>query len=198
VDLLKGTETVSMHPVVERAGRAAHLPPWARCGEKRREHAERVGDLLFEWAGRLGLAEDDQVRWRATGVLHDALKDAPEAELRALAGGDWPAPVLHAPACSARLAAEGVDDEELLQAIRYHPVGHPGLDALGEYLILADYLEPGRGGDNVSRERLRQSLPEGRREVLKSVLRGRIGRLLERDRTLMQCTVDMWNRVVAT
>ena len=186
-----------MHPVVERAGRAAELPAWARCDEPRREHARRVGDLLLEWAAKLGLPEAEQVRWRATGVLHDALKDAPESELRALAGDGWPAPVLHAPACSARLAEDGVDDEGMLQAIRYHPVGHPDLGDLGEYLILADYLEPGRSGDDDSRERLRRNLPGGRRAALRSVLRDRLERLLVRDRPLMPCSVEMWNRVVA-
>jgi HD superfamily phosphohydrolase YqeK len=186
-----------MHPVVERAGRTANLPAWARCGDGRREHGERVGDLMSEWAFRLGRSEDEQVRWRATGVLHDALKDAPEAELRALAGEAWPLPVLHAPACAARLASDGVRDRSMLDAIRYHPVGHPDLDELGEYLILADYLEPGRNGEDGDRAGLRRSLPEARHTVLRQVLRARLERLLERDRILMQCSVDMWNRTVA-
>jgi HD superfamily phosphohydrolase YqeK len=186
-----------MHPVVERAGRTAELPSWARCGDARREHGKRVGDLLSEWACRLGRSEDERVLWRATGVLHDALKGAPEPELRALAGEDWPLPVVHAPACAARLAADGVRERSLLDAIRYHPVGHPDLDELGEYLILADYLEPGRNGEDGDRAELRGRLPEARAAVLTHVLRARLGRLLEADRELMQCTVDMWNRVVA-
>ena len=185
-----------MHPVVERAGRTAELPSWARCGEARREHGRRVGDLMSGWAARLGRPEAERVRWRATGVLHDALKDAPERELRALAGDEWPRPVVHAPACAARLAADGVGDRSVLDAIRYHPVGHPDLDELGEFLILADYLEPGRNGEDGDRAELRRRLPEARAAVLTRVLRARLGRLLENDRTIMQCTVDMWNRVV--
>lgn len=186
-----------MHSVVLRAGRAAELPSWARCDKKRRAHAERVGDLLLEWAERLGLEEDERVRWRAAGVLHDALKDAPRSELEALAGDGWPPAVLHAPACAARLAADGVADASLLDAIRYHPVGHPDLDELGEYLILADYLEPGRRRDDAVRAALRAKLPQGRRDALAYVLRTRLKRLLASDRVLMRCSVDMWNRVVA-
>nr|MDP2470246.1 HD domain-containing protein [Candidatus Palauibacterales bacterium] len=78
-----------MHPIVERAGTAAELPAWAQCSSARRAHGVRVGDLLEEWARELGLSADDRTRWRAAGVLHDALKDAPEGELAELAGSGW-------------------------------------------------------------------------------------------------------------
>jgi len=185
-----------MHPVVERAGTAAELPAWARCDPGRCAHGVRVGDLLESWAAGLGLPESERIRWRATGVLHDALKDAAYPELQDLAGEDWPKPVIHAPACAERLAADGVDDRPLLDAIRYHPVGHPDLDDLGEYMILADYLEPGRERRLGKRSRLRGSLPDARQEVLIVVVRQRLDRLLEKNRPLMGCSVDFWNRLV--
>ena len=79
-----------MHPVVKRAGTSAELPAWARCSPGRRAHGVRVGDLLETWATRLRLPETERIRWRAAGVLHDALKDAPLAEQREEAGGEWP------------------------------------------------------------------------------------------------------------
>ncbi len=185
-----------MHPVVERAGAKAELPAWARCGSRRRAHGVRVGDLLAAWATQLALSERERVRWRAAGVLHDAMKDAPLAELHDLAGQGWPDPVVHAPACAARLETDGVEDPFLLDAIRYHPVGHPDLDLLGEYLILADYLEPGRTRSGAKRERLRDRLPEDRQEVLTEVVGQRLGRLLGKSRPLMECSVDLWNRLV--
>ena len=186
-----------MHAIVERAGREAELPEWARCGAARRSHGLRVGDLLAEWAALLDLPPDERIRWRAAGVLHDALKDAPLAELHEVAGAGWPDPVVHAPACADRLAADGVEDESVLGAIRYHPVGHPDLDALGEYLILADYLEPGRSGGAGKRGRLRDRLPDDRHEVLIEIVRQRLGKLLSKRRPLMRCAVDFWNRLVA-
>lgn len=155
-----------------------------------------MGDLLEEWARELGLSADDRTRWRAAGVLHDALKDAPEGELAELAGSGWPGPVVHAPACAERLAADGVDDRSLLDAIRYHPVGHPDLDELGEFLILADYLEPGRKATVGKRARMRRRLPGDRREVLRIVVRRRFDRLLDRNRPLMIVSVEFWNRMV--
>ena len=155
----------------------------------------RVGDLLSTWAADLELPERERIRWRAAGVLHDALKDAPLAELHDIAGDRWPDPVVHAPACADRLTADGVEDRSLLEAIRYHPVGHPDLDSLGEYLILADYLEPGRSGGG-TRARLRELLPDGASEVLIVVVRRRLRRLLDKNRPLMSCSVDFWNRLV--
>lgn len=185
-----------MHAVVERAGTAAELPAWAQCNPTRCAHGVRVGDLLEFWATGLALPRNERIRWRAAGVLHDALKDAAYSELRDLAGGEWPKPVIHAPACAERLAADGVDDGPLLDAIRYHPVGHPELDDLGEYLILADYLEPGRERSLGKRSRLRESMPDARQEVLIVVVRERLDRLLAKNRPLMGCAVDFWNRLV--
>lgn len=41
-------------------------------------------------------------------------------------------------------AKYGVDDEAILEAIRYHTTGKPGMDELACILFLADYIEPGR------------------------------------------------------
>ncbi len=185
-----------MHPLVERAGSAAELPDWARCGRKRYAHSVRVGDLLETWAASLGIPDGERIRWRATGVLHDALKDASEEALRALAGDGWPDPVAHAPACAARLRADGVEDDSLLDAITYHPVSHPDLDDLGKYLILADYVEPGRDSQNVERASLRDRLPGDQEDVLAIVVGQRLIRLLEKRRPLLKCSVDSWNRLV--
>lgn len=38
----------------------------------------------------------------------------------------------------------GVEDEEILEAIRFHTTGKPNMDTLGCILFIADYIEPGR------------------------------------------------------
>ena len=185
-----------LHPLVDAAAHEASLPAWARCEPERYAQCVRVGDLLAGWARELELSALEVSRWRATGVLHDALKDAAPQELQPLLAEEWPAPVAHAPACAARLLADGVEDRSLLDAIAYHPVGHPDLDDLGLYLILADYLDPGRDFRNDERQRLRDRLPGARDEALVEVLARRIGKLLRKERTLLSCTVDLWNKAV--
>lgn len=191
------------HPLVEAAGREGRLPEWARCGEKRRAHIERVADLMAGWAERLGLPESERVRWAAAARLHDALRDATPAELREGAARDWPearnwpGKLLHGPACAARLRDEGVEDEGLLRAVAYHTIGHPELGGLGEYLYLADFLEPGRTYLSDVRDRLRSVLPDERLEALLSVVGLRLAHRLEVRGPIRPETVAFWNRLVA-
>lgn len=185
-----------LHPVVEAAGRHGELPEWAVMTEPRHEHVRRVAGLLEHWSDLLGLPDAERVRWRAAGLLHDALKDAPIADLRDLVGEDgWPDPVLHAPAAAARLAGEGVDDRGLLLAVAYHSVGHPSFDDLGIHLYLADYLEPGRP-DADHRTALRDRMPAERAEVLPRVIRRRIEAQLASGYVILPAAIGFWNRAV--
>ncbi|MFL5608919.1 MAG: hypothetical protein ACJ8AD_20855, partial [Gemmatimonadaceae bacterium] len=81
------------------------LPSWARVSEKRRAHIARVTELLDEWARALRLPADEARAWHDAGCLHDALRDAPEHQLRALAGdpSGYTTEMLHGPAAAARL-----------------------------------------------------------------------------------------------
>ena len=182
---------------MEAAGRRGTLPDWSACRPDRRAHAARVARLMGSWAEELGLKESEQVRWMAAGNLHDALKDAPAQELRHLVDPDWTDPLVHGPACAARLRQDGVCDEELLLAIACHSTGHPDFGALGEFLYLADYLEPGRGILAAERADLRSRLPADRGDVLVAVARERIARLLNRGMPLRLDSIRFWNRVVA-
>lgn len=187
-----------MHPLIERAGRDGELPEWAVCSERRREHVARVRELIGAWASELEVPDDDRLRWQAAAVVHDALRDADPDALRRDVEGPWPDPVLHAPACAERLRSEGVEDEELLHAIAYHPLGHPDFADLGRYLYLADFLDPGRSFLTGPRERLRAILPEERDEALRSVIALRLAHRLEVRGSIREETVDWWNALVET
>lgn len=84
-------------------------------------------------------------------LLHDIGKYA-DAELLAKYNlsidtdiAKLPLPVRHAP-IGAMIAARcfGVEDEEILNAIREHTTGKPGMSRLSEVVYLADCIEPGR------------------------------------------------------
>jgi len=170
------------------------LPTWTEASEGRRGHMERVATLLGEWAAGLGLEETDRLRWRATGWLHDTLRDAPPSLLRAELGdgaADLPDALLHGPAAAVRL--EGEIDEEMRHAIRYHTTGHAAFGALGRSLYIADFLEPGREGGTGWRAALRARLPREELAVLREVLRARIIHQMELNRPLRAPTVGFWN-----
>lgn len=185
-----------LHPLVVAAGRDGRLPAWARCSGGRREHVERVTELMDLWAGGLDLGERDRVRWRAAARLHDALRGAPADELRARTDLDWPASILHGPVCADRLREEGVEDEEILAAVAFHTVGRAGLGRLGEFLYLADFLEPGRAILPDVRERLRAILPDELDEALLSVIALRIAHRLEVRGQIRPETLGFWNALV--
>ena len=187
-----------LHPLVERAA-AGELPAWAEASSGRREHVRRVADLMGAWAGRLGLMPHDGARWRAAGLLHDALRDADFESLRPLVDPglrDVPGKMLHGPAAAARLRADGVTDEALLLAIAWHTLGHPEFDDLGRALYLADYTEPGRDYESAELAAKRDRVPDDMTGVLREVAEDRIARSLAKGRPLLEPTVGFWNRLV--
>ena len=186
----------ALHERVVEAGAEARLPAWSRMSEERREHVERVADLMDRWAEALELDESERIRWRAAARLHDALRGADEEELRFWSDRDDPAAVLHGPACARRLEEEGVEDRELLDAVEYHTVGHPDLARLGRHLYLADFLEPGRGFLAEVRERIRALMPGQPLEALLSVVGLRIAHRLEVRGGIAPETVAFWNRLL--
>lgn len=188
-----------MHPLLNAAAEG-ELPDWSRAGEARRGHVARVSELMGRWADELGLGAHERGRWRAAGLLHDALRDADPELLRMVVPeemGTLPAKLLHGPAAAERLRREGVDDDLFLRAIAYHTLGHPSFDRLGRALYLADYLEPGRESMPEDTDDLRSRCPEGMDDVIREVASRRIGRLLDMKKALRTETVAFWNGVVS-
>jgi len=160
----------------------------------------RVADLMEAWARELGESESGCVRWRATAWLHDSLRDAPPSQLREWVGEPFrelPDAYLHGPAAAARLAAEGVNDRDLLEAITFHTLGAPGLARLGRALIVADFLEPGRTDRTEWRAALRARMPAEFEAVLSEVVRAKLQRDLEGGEPIRPELVALWNRLVS-
>ena len=172
------------------------LPDWARVSEKRKGHILRVVDLLMRWADELGIDDEERATWRAAGVLHDALRDAPETDLRRLSG-DYTRDeeLLHGPAVATVLVGAGTTDASLLDAIRFHTVGSPTWDRAGRALYMADFLEPGRGFAKRDRAFLAHQVPHDFDGVFRQVLRARLEHALREGFTLFPETVGLWNEV---
>jgi HD superfamily phosphohydrolase YqeK len=174
------------------------LPRWAIVSPARREHIERVAELAGRWATEMGVPDAERRRWLRAVRLHDALRDAPEDELRRWAP-DAPGPVelRHGPASAARAKAEGENDRGVLDAVRYHSIGLAEWDMAGRILYCADYLEPGRKYAREWRAELAQRLPAEPSLVLRQVARARVGHLVSSGRPLLEPTVRFWNSLVA-
>ncbi len=122
---------------------------------ERREHSFRTALLACSRAKSLGIPEEKAL---LAAAFHDCGKSVPPTS--ALLSGfvppaDVPPPVLHQ-YVGAYLAEKcfGVEDGEVLDAIRYHTSGRAGMSELEKLIYLADLLEPGRSYPGV--EELRE------------------------------------------
>ncbi len=173
------------------------LPEWAQAGDKRRAHIERVTALLDTWSKRMSLEKDERREWHDAGCLHDALRDAPESELRSLAG-DMPGfnlDMLHGPASAAYLESHGEKRRGLLDAVRYHTVGCERWTRTGKALYMADYLEPGRKFTRADRAYLAERVPNDFDGTFRQVIRARLEWSLREGMQLYTETVALWNTV---
>jgi 2-amino-4-hydroxy-6-hydroxymethyldihydropteridine diphosphokinase len=172
------------------------LPPWARVKPGRATHIARVTDLLARWAKSMSLDTETAAAWRDAGRCHDALRDAPEPELRAMLDDyTTPAALLHGPAAAKQLAADGERRHDVLEAIAHHTVGHPAWGRTGRALYMADYLEPGRPFARAERAVLAAAVPGDFDVTFREVLRQRVEWALREGHGLHPQTAALWNAI---
>ena len=117
--------------------------------DKLRAHIYRVRDVGLDLATRHGI---DEERAELAILGHDVARAARKDEILRLAGHFGISPLeierrspvtLHGPVGAELLRQEdGLDDEEILAAVRWHTTGHSELTPLGLLVFIADKLEP--------------------------------------------------------
>lgn len=121
-------------------------------------HAKRFEHTLsvaYTAASLAAVYDEDPNKALIAGMLHDCAKSLSNKKLLSICEKNDlpvsetelqnPAALLHAKVGSF-LAKEkyGIEDEDILNAIRYHTTGRPDMSALEKILYIADYIEPGR------------------------------------------------------
>ena len=172
------------------------LPSWAQVNEKRRAHIARVTALLDQWAELMRIGDVEHAAWHDAGLWHDALKDAPDDELRALVGNaPYEPAMLHGPAAAAKLEQLGETRRDVLDAIRYHTVGSTTWTRTGRALYMADFLDPGRHFSAADRAFLARLVPHDFDAVFRQVVRMRIEWTVREGYSIFPETVQLWNSV---
>ena len=178
------------------AATEVELPAWALVTPARRQHIGRVVALLDEWSRKLELPADEVSRWRSAGILHDALRDAPEPMLRALTSdGTRPAEILHGPAAAVRAEQDGERRADVLDAVRFHTIGSPVWERTGKALFLADFLEPGRRFLKTERKSIAARVTRDLDDAFRRCVQLRIEWTLHEGGELFPETVALWNAV---
>jgi HD superfamily phosphohydrolase YqeK len=172
------------------------LPAWGVASPRRRAHIARVTELALSWADTMRVERSERDAWGDAARWHDALRDAEEAELRAIVPQlDWPASLLHGPAVAARLAEEGERRTAVLDAIFWHTVGNANWDRTGRVLYMADFLEPGRQFARTERAKLAASVPNDFAETFRKVVGLRLGEKIAAGEELRPESVALWESV---
>lgn len=148
--------------------------------EKRYQHSLRVSMVAEKIAEYYKLPSE---KVKILGLLHDCAKDYSVDELKKLinkynirldkVGGKIPK-IWHA-YVGAELAKEvfQINDEEMLDAIRYHSTASDKLSLIGKIIYIADKIEPDRGSKKIKKlwELLKQDIDLAMLELINQELK---------------------------
>lgn len=146
-----------------------------RLSAKRYQHTLNVRRMAVKLAKRWGA---DPEKAALAALLHDTAKELPREEMLQILkdnaimaenAQNRPSPVWHG-ICAAILAQTqwGVEDEEVLSAIRCHTTGKPGMSLLDEIVFLADMTSAERDYPEVDylRKLEKEDIHQAMREAL--------------------------------
>ncbi len=139
---------------------------------------------------------------RLAAWLHDAAKGLSPARQKALAkqaGADakeLASPSLWHAAASSYMARQqfGIKNPSVLQAIRFHTTGAPGLGPLAKALYVADYSEPGRRYKGT--KKLRKLALSDLEAAYREVLREKLAWVVHKRQALHPRTVEAYNEAL--
>ncbi|GIP55414.1 bis(5'-nucleosyl)-tetraphosphatase (symmetrical) YqeK [Paenibacillus vini] len=167
---------------------------------KRWKHVEGVMETAVILAERFG---GDKEKADLAALLHDLAKFWPVERQEAMIRDNGLNPellehdkqLMHAE-IGAFVAQRdyGIEDPEVLDAVRYHTSGRVGMTKLDKIVCLADYIEPGREFPGV--ERIRDLAEHSLEEALVAGFDSTISFLLEKGKVIFPLTVLSRNGLI--
>lgn len=158
-------------------------------GEKRLQHSIRVAETAVILAQ---IYDVDEKKAYLSGLLHDCGKFKDKDDL--LKYGNffdiisedifiYNTQLIHAP-LGARMAKDiyGIEDEEIINSIKYHTTGRENMSILEKIIFLADYIEPMRNFKGV--EILRSLAKKDLNKAVINVIEQSIKLLIDRDKLI--------------
>ncbi|XID95424.1 bis(5'-nucleosyl)-tetraphosphatase (symmetrical) YqeK [Paenibacillaceae bacterium WGS1546] len=172
----------------------------AQMPDKRWRHTLGVVDSAIELAVRFG---GDPGKAELAALLHDYAKAWPTDRMETVIREQRLPPELldydkelwhaHVGAWAVR-RDHGIEDEEALDAIRYHTSGRAGMTKLDKIVCLADYIEPGR--DYPGASKIRELAKHSMEQALVAAFDSTIAHLIERGRRIFPLTVAARNDLI--
>lgn len=165
--------------------------------KERYEHSVRTAQTAALLCRRYG---ENEARGYFCGIAHDICKEMDSETLLSLSREDgFPVSdvelaklsLLHGRAAAVFLHKRfNVTDADILEAIRYHTFGKPGMCDLAKIVYIADKIEPGR--EYSSDEYIQKLMEFSLDDVLYNVLEKNIEYLKKQDKTVAFPTLDLF------
>lgn len=169
-----------------------------RLSNYRYYHSLCVAESAKELARRYGA---DEHKAELAGILHDATKESKRSEhLEYIRNAGMEISdfekkgkkFYHQISGAAFAKTElGIDDEEVLSAIRYHTTGKADMTLLQEIVYLADFISADRDYDDI--ENIRAEAEKGKEYGLLYATRYTIRTVIDEGKPLHHDTVDAYN-----
>lgn len=172
--------------------------------------AERYGHSLGCADAAKEIAEIlnyNQEKAYLAGLVHDCAKSLPlditmqilkENNAELVCGEDENKKVLHAPAGAVIAQKEfGIEDEEILSAIRWHTLGKSEMTLLEKIVFIADKIEPFSRGEIEYKQKLELlKTPNGADKIIFDCYSYTIKSLVDRKMPICPRTVEIYNDIV--
>ncbi|MBM4762364.1 bis(5'-nucleosyl)-tetraphosphatase (symmetrical) YqeK [Bacillus sp. B15-48] len=159
---------------------------------------------VMETAIQLAFKNDVNVKQaELAAIFHDYAKFRPKDEMKQIIleqGMDkellnFNSELWHAPVGAYLVEKEvGISDPEVIDAIRYHTSGRPGMTLLEKVIYLADYIEPGRHFPGV--DEVRELAQTNLEEALIQSVKNSIQFLLKKNQPVYPDTIYTYNDLV--
>lgn len=165
--------------------------------EQRYLHTVGVMGTAIELAKRYGESVE---KAELAAIFHDYAKFRSKEEMRKIIVEQNMDPDLlkfhselwHAPVGAYLVEKEaGIQDKDVLDAIKYHTSGKPGMNKLEKIVYLADYIEPGRAFPGV--DEVREAAVNDLDEAFIMSVKNTMMFLMSRNRPIFPMTFHMYN-----
>jgi predicted HD superfamily hydrolase involved in NAD metabolism len=170
--------------------------------DHRYQHTLGVMETAIELAKQYG---GNEKQAELAAIFHDYAKFRPKEEMKEIiVSRGFPQDLLefnselwHAPVGAYLVEKEvGINDAEVLEAIRYHTSGRTGMTLLDKIIYLADYIEPGRHFPGV--EEVRETAKENLDQAVIMAIKNTIIFLLKKNQTIYPDTFYTYNELIKT
>ncbi|MFT8322372.1 MAG: bis(5'-nucleosyl)-tetraphosphatase (symmetrical) YqeK [Bacillus sp. (in: firmicutes)] len=168
--------------------------------EQRYLHTVGVMDTAIKLAEKTG---ENVEKAELAAIFHDYAKFRPKEEMQQIIMEQKMDPQLltfhpelwHAPVGAYLVEKEaGIKDKQVLDAIKYHTSGRPGISMLEKIVYLADYIEPGRKFPGV--EEVRELTAANFEKGFITSVKNTMNFLITNNRPVFPLTFQMYNSIV--